>query len=923
TLNEANSWEATITNLPKYENGVEITYTWIEGSIPEGYALTGTSVNGTITTLTNSYEPETTQATIKKVWEDADNQDGKRPAELKVTLSNGTEVTLSEANGWEATVTNLPKYENGVEITYTWTEGEMPEGYELTETSVNGTITTLTNSYEPETTQATIKKVWDDADNQDGKRPAELKVTLSNGTEVTLNAANSWEATVTDLPKYENGVEITYTWTEGEMPEGYALTGTGVNGTITTLKNSYDLETTSVAVKKVWDDRNNQGGSRPDSLVVKLLADDHDTGLSVTLSESNDWYAELNGLAKHNAGKEIEYTWAEIDVPAYYKQTDKSVNGMLTTFTNTYSAEGRIQFAGTKTIEGRKMTADDVFTFEIWEKLTNGDGEEQEVLLGTVTNDAPGGKINYPAIEYTLDDVGTHIYLVKETSENGNGITVDAKTYAVVVIVADNGDGTLSVVSSENAAKLDFVNSYDANGAFTFTAFKTLDGNEPADDQVFNFICRDEQTMVELAAQNENGSITFAPIRFGLEDVDKTFTYTIWEATGSSEYVIADDAVYTVYLTIRDAGNGTLRADHVIERNGEAADKVIFDNRAVAPLTISKKVENVQTDETFEMVVHFFDNDGNELTQAFAFTGDAEGEIVSGGSIELGHDQSVTIHGLPVGTRYTVKEEGSLAYTATVNGEEGREIDDEIIPDENNRVDFVNIMETTTFSVTKVWDDGRSDDIQLTLYANGERMDPQPAYTRQGSMYVYDNLPWYDENGEVIVYSAKEKGIEGYLTIYNNIDPYKDVTKFIHDGGTIINRPEQVKELSFQIRKIWNNMNGEEPPKIELKLYCNGVEMNKPTPKPDRNGWYKYYNLPKVVNGQPAVYTVLEVPLSGFATFYEDENGIRIEYGVNGGTIVNSKLPETGDSQSVAMWMLMLSISLGSVLLMMKRKAKA
>ena len=56
------------------------------------------------------------------MWNDANNQDGKRPTALKVTLSNGTEVTLNEANGWTAKVENLPKYANGVEIEYTWTE---------------------------------------------------------------------------------------------------------------------------------------------------------------------------------------------------------------------------------------------------------------------------------------------------------------------------------------------------------------------------------------------------------------------------------------------------------------------------------------------------------------------------------------------------------------------------------------------------------------------------------------------------------------------------------------------------------------------------------------------------------------------------------------------------------------------------------
>jgi hypothetical protein len=116
--------------------------------------------------------------TVSKSWDDANNQDGKRPASLTVTLSNGTVVTLNEANGWEATVSDLPKYAGGQLINYTWTEGEMPDGYTLTDTSVNGTITTLTNSYTPEETEATVEKVWNDENDQDGIRPENIQVQL-------------------------------------------------------------------------------------------------------------------------------------------------------------------------------------------------------------------------------------------------------------------------------------------------------------------------------------------------------------------------------------------------------------------------------------------------------------------------------------------------------------------------------------------------------------------------------------------------------------------------------------------------------------------------------------------------------------------------------------------------------------------------
>ena len=103
-------------------------------------------------------EEEKTSATVKKVWNDANNQDGKRPESLTVTLSNGTEdvetVTLNEENSWTATVEKLPKYANGQQIVYTWSESGLPEGYKLTGNATEGTITTLTNTHTPEETSA-------------------------------------------------------------------------------------------------------------------------------------------------------------------------------------------------------------------------------------------------------------------------------------------------------------------------------------------------------------------------------------------------------------------------------------------------------------------------------------------------------------------------------------------------------------------------------------------------------------------------------------------------------------------------------------------------------------------------------------------------------------------------------------------------
>ena len=104
----------TWSELPKYEAGAEINYTVDEPSVPAGYtkAVTGSASNGY--TITNTHVPEETEVTVTKVWDDADDQDGLRPASISVQLyANGTAsgmaVTLSENNNWSYTWTELAK----------------------------------------------------------------------------------------------------------------------------------------------------------------------------------------------------------------------------------------------------------------------------------------------------------------------------------------------------------------------------------------------------------------------------------------------------------------------------------------------------------------------------------------------------------------------------------------------------------------------------------------------------------------------------------------------------------------------------------------------------------------------------------------------------------------------------------------------
>ncbi|MBQ1195616.1 MAG: Cna B-type domain-containing protein, partial [Clostridia bacterium] len=233
------AWQYTFENLPKYENGIEIVYTVTEDAV-EGYTATINGFN-----VTNTYTPETINVSGTKTWNDADNQDGKRPESITINLlANGKEI--AEANvtaetAWQYTFENLPKYENGTEIVYTITEDAV-EGYTATINGFN-----VTNTYTPETIQVSVSKVWEDEDNIDNTRPESITVILyANGVATEskeISALENWEWTFTGLDKYENGTEIVYTIAEVEV-ENYYSTVAGDMTTGFVITNVYLVEIT-------------------------------------------------------------------------------------------------------------------------------------------------------------------------------------------------------------------------------------------------------------------------------------------------------------------------------------------------------------------------------------------------------------------------------------------------------------------------------------------------------------------------------------------------------------------------------------------------------------------------------------------------------------------------------------------------------
>lgn len=138
---------------------------------------------------------------------------------------------------------------------------------------LNGGYMTITNKKKPEvkTTSIGVKKVWDNANNQDGKRPTSVKVKLSasvdgekvdsitdkDGTaieaEKTLNA-DSWTASWSNLPKTDtNGNNISYTVKEsGESNGKVSIDGASYNVSYSGMTASADGKSYSITITNTY-----------------------------------------------------------------------------------------------------------------------------------------------------------------------------------------------------------------------------------------------------------------------------------------------------------------------------------------------------------------------------------------------------------------------------------------------------------------------------------------------------------------------------------------------------------------------------------------------------------------------------------------------------------------------------------------------
>ncbi|MBR1758230.1 MAG: Cna B-type domain-containing protein [Lachnospiraceae bacterium] len=625
TVDMKDGWNLRFTNLPS-----GTTYTFAEGDLADGFAFnkaeltsgkdstfkggktsTGTVENTNtsyVVTYTNDYQ--LTDLEITKVWDDAKNQDGIRltAEELKAKLTLSPEVEGKEPtivdNGdgtYTITYTGLPRFSNGEEVEYTVTESEI-DGYTTTGSPAkdHGTIT---NTHEPEVTEVTVVKVWDDDDNIGGIRPTSINVQLTadgvaSGDPVTLPEDGEWTYTWENLPKYNNGTEISYTADETAVPAGYTKTGpvkeVAEDGTVTfTITNTYTPTpvTVSFPVKKVLEVPENLEGPAEWSYTIDVEAND-DAPEAETMTGTVDQdnlvitfgdfeftapgtytytvteTGEIAGVTNDAAATTGKTVTIEVDDDGTGKLVIKSVSSTTEnplTFTNTYAVEPATASFPVKKVlevpEDLEGPAEWSYTIDVEAK----DGApEAETMTGTVDQD--NLVITFGDFEFTAP--GTYTYTVTETGEIA-GVTNDAAAATgktVTVEVGDDGTGKLVIksVSSTTENPLTFTNTYSAEPTtLQLGASKTLEAQSyskaPDVTGQYTLILKDAGGKEIQKVKNPDGNGT--AVMFDALSFDKPgiYIYTVTEE-GSVDGVTNGITEYTVTVTVTDDGEGHLVA---------------------------------------------------------------------------------------------------------------------------------------------------------------------------------------------------------------------------------------------------------------------------------------------------------------------------------------------------------------------------
>lgn len=262
-----------------------------------------------------------------------------------------------------------------------------------------------------------------------------------------------------------------------------------------------------------------------------------------------------------------------------------------------------------KILEGRDWLESDSFEFKL-EAVTNGAPmpEKSSVVVKSGTaKSGEGVPFNFGEITYTKP--GTYTYEVSEVAGENKGMDYDPhKAIATIKVVNNNGFNKLKSINYDNGFKAPadaatFANHYKANMTYgdadRVDVAMTLNGRAMHKNEfAFKIDGNDDESSLKLSSLDTEFSVTedtaagakhvmqnkFRGLSFTQDDVGKTYTYTVKEdiPAGKIPGVTYDPAVYTVKITPKDNGDGTMHAKTVVtDSSGKTINPSTPDGKSV------------------------------------------------------------------------------------------------------------------------------------------------------------------------------------------------------------------------------------------------------------------------------------------------------------------------------------------------------
>ena len=421
----------------------------------------------------------------------------------------------------------------------------------------------------------------------------------------------------------------TYKLVEKEAPNGYKIADPitfvmKLDGTITVnAKPVSENKLTMVDAKLHFNVNKVELGNGKEVEGAHLVVIDKETGKTV-----DEWVSEKDKT--HDFGPKLEagksYILRETVAPAGYK----------------YATDIEFTVKNDGTIETNAKTT------------TDKDGNkvylvEDDTTKVTITKvDDLGNQLSGVVLEIQDKDGNSiETWTTDGTPHVITGKLILGETYKLVeksapagYTLADPVKFTVSENDTDN--KVEMKNTYSASGSLNLTAKKTLTTTEtPLAKDQFAFELRDKEGKVLQTKTNDaDGNVAFDEIKYSLvkdaaykdntdKKVDDTgeYQYTVNEVKGDAAGYTYDDTIYTIKVTVKDAGNGTLTVTPVIHSSKAASEDAtvagmeftnIYTTSGQIVLGATKTLEGQALEaEQFSFQATEIDADGNAVENGY------------------------------------------------------------------------------------------------------------------------------------------------------------------------------------------------------------------------------------------------------------------------------------------------------------------